>query len=399
MPNMDELSTILKKVGLNEVPQQLNTYPSLNPFDIYRSHITELLAKQTGIDAKIIYPTLAWTAKPENGDLQLAVPALRQKGKDLKAFAEEIGKNFPESPLVQPPVINGTFVGFFFKPAALTSLVIPQILKNGLSYGFNKSLGLRDPSNPSAGAKKVIVEFSSPNIAKPFHAGHLRSTIIGGFLANLYEAAGWDVVRMNYLGDWGKQYGVLAVGYDKFGSEEELERNPIGHLYDVYVRVSKIAKEEDDRMKALKDEITKAKASGEDASAQEAELKQIEEHGIDQQARDYFKRMVDGEEKAIGIWKRFRDLSIVKYKATYARLNIRYDEYSGESQVKDSSMDDAARIMAEKGVSENSEGATIVDLTKYSKKLGKAIVKKKDVRKAQARATSSGLLSFPSLVV
>lgn len=183
---------------------------------------------------------------------------------------------------------------------------------------------------------------------------------------------------MNYLGDWGKQYGVLAVGFDKFGSEGELEKNPIGHLYDVYVKISKIAADEADAAKALKAEIAKLKEEGQDASAKEAEVKRIEEEGVDQQARNYFKRMVDGEPTALGIWKKFRDLSIVKYKETYARLNIRYDEYSGESQVKDESMDEAARIMAEKGVSEDSEGAVIVDLTKYSKKLGKAIIKKKD---------------------
>lgn len=279
---------------------------------------------------------------------------------------------------MKKPIVNGTFVGFFFKPEALNSVVIPQILKAGNSFGFNPNLGLKDPSDPSAGRKKVIVEFSSPNIAKPFHAGHLRSTIIGGFLANLYEGAGWDVVRMNYLGDWGKQYGVLAVGFDKFGSEEALLANPIGHLYDVYVKISAIAHDEAEKAKALKAEIAKLKEEGKDASAQEAEVKEIEEKGVDQQARDYFKRMVDGEPKALGIWKKFRDLSIVKYKETYARLNIRYDDYSGESQVQDKSMEEAARIMEEKGVSENSEGAVIVDLTKYSKKLGKAIIKKKD---------------------
>jgi arginyl-tRNA synthetase len=183
---------------------------------------------------------------------------------------------------------------------------------------------------------------------------------------------------MNYLGDWGKQYGVLAVGFDKFGNEEELQKNPIGHLYDVYVKISKIAADEADAAKALKADIAQLKEEGKDASAQEAELKNIEEKGVDQQARDYFKRMVDGEPTALGIWKKFRDLSIVKYKETYARLNIRYDDYSGESQVQEKSMQEAARIMEEKGVSEESEGAVIVDLTKYSKKLGKAIIKKKD---------------------
>jgi arginyl-tRNA synthetase len=152
----------------------------------------------------------------------------------------------------------------------------------------------------------MIVEFSSPNIAKPFHAGHLRSTIIGGFLANLYEGAGWDVIRMNYLGDWGKQYGVLAIGFDLFGNEEELVKNPIGHLYDIYVKVSNIQHEEAEQVKALKAEVAKLKEEGKDASEQEAKITKIETEGIDEQARKYFKGMVDGEPKALGIWKRFR---------------------------------------------------------------------------------------------
>ncbi|EMD97351.1 hypothetical protein COCC4DRAFT_140269 [Bipolaris maydis ATCC 48331] len=375
---MDELTTTLSKLGLEKVPQEPNTYPALNPFDIYRSHITELLSSVSGVDKKIIYPTLAWTAKPEHGDLQLAVPALRQKKKDMKAFAQELADAFPESPLVKKPIVTNTSIGFFFKPETLTSLVLPMILKSKESYGFNKNLGLKDPSDPSSGPKKMIVEFSSPNIAKPFHAGHLRSTIIGGFLANLYEGAGWDVVRMNYLGDWGKQYGVLAIGFDLYGNEEELVKNPIGHLYDIYVKVSNVQHNEAEQVKALKAEVAKLKEEGKDASEQEKQIKKIEEEGIDEQARKYFKGMVDGEPKALGIWKRFRDLSIEKYKQTYARLNIHYDDYSGESQVKDESMELAAKTMWEKKVCEDSEGAVIVDLTPHSKKLGKAVVKKKD---------------------
>jgi len=375
---MEGLSKTLAALGLDRVPQEPNTYPALNPFDVYRSHITELLSQVSGVDKKVIYPTLAWTAKPEFGDLQLAVPALRIKKKDMKAFAQELADQFPESPLIKKPVVTNTSIGFFFKPETLTALVLPMVLKSGASYGLNKNLGLRDPLDPSSGAKKMIVEFSSPNIAKPFHAGHLRSTIIGGFLANLYEAAGWDVVRMNYLGDWGKQYGVLAIGYDLFGSEEELVKNPIGHLYDIYVKVSTIQHDEAEQVKALKAEVAKLKEEGKDASEQEAKITQIEAEGIDEQARKYFKGMVDGEPKALGIWKRFRDLSIEKYKQTYARLNIRYDDYSGESQVKDESMEQVAKIMWEKKVCEDSEGAVIVDLTPHSKKLGKAVVKKKD---------------------
>jgi len=303
---MEDLTNTLATLGLDKVPQEPNTYPALNPFDIYRSHITELLSSVSGVDKQIIYPTLAWTAKPEHGDLQLAVPALRQKKKDMKAFAQELADAFPESPLVKKPIVTNTSIGFFFKPETLTSLVLPMVLKSKEAYGFNKNLGLKNPLDPSSGAKKMIVEFSSPNIAKPFHAGHLRSTIIGGFLANLYEGAGWDVVRMNYLGDWGKQYGVLAIGFDLYGNEEELVKNPIGHLYDIYVRVSNVQHEEAEKMKALKAEAAKLKEEGKDASAQEAEVKKIEAEGIDEQARKYFKGMVDGEPKALGIWKRFR---------------------------------------------------------------------------------------------
>jgi arginyl-tRNA synthetase len=265
-----------------------------------------LLSSVSGVDKQIIYPTLAWTAKPEHGDLQLAVPALRQKKKDMKAFAQELADAFPESPLVKKPIVTNTSIGFFFKPETLTSIVLPMVLKAKESYGFNKNLGLKNPLDLSSGAKKMIVEFSSPNIAKPFHAGHLRSTIIGGFLANLYEGAGWDVVRMNYLGDWGKQYGVLAIGFDLFGNEEELVKNPIGHLYDIYVKVSNIQHEEGEQVKALKAEVAKLKEEGKDASEQEEKIKKIEAEGIDEQARKYFKGMVDGEPKALGIWKRFR---------------------------------------------------------------------------------------------
>lgn len=354
---IDDIASKLKNVGLDRVPAEPNTYPALNPFDLYRSHITELLSQATGIDKKIIYPTLQWTAKPENGDLQLAAPALRVKGKDMKEFAKEIAEKFPESPLVQKPVVSGTFVGFFFKAAPLTQLVLPMILKAGPSYGFNPNFGLRDPSDPSKGRKKAIVEFSSPNIAKPFHAGHLRSTIIGGFLANLYEGAGWDVIRMNYLGDWGKQYGVLAIGYDLYGSEEELQKNPVGHLYDVYVKISKRAAEEAESIKAKKEEIAQLKEKDEDTTALEQEVRHLETEGVDEQARGYFKRMSDGEPTALAIWRRFRDMSIEKMSQTYARLNIRYDVYSGESQVKDESMQRAAELMEKKQVSELSEGS------------------------------------------
>jgi len=286
---------------------------------------------------------------------------------------------FPESDLVEKPTAAGTFLQFFFKPLALSKLVLPTILKRKVSYGCNPALGLRDPSDPSKGKLKIIVEFSSPNIAKPFHAGHLRSTIIGGFFASLYEALGWEVIRLNYLGDWGKQYGLLANGYKRFGSEGELEKNPINHLFDVYVKINEIKTPEDKEIEMLKAEIKAAKGAGKDTTAMEENLAQKMDASEDEKARKYFKNMEDGDPTALDLWRKFRDLSIAKYKQTYARLNIRYDAYSGESQIKRESMEAAERIMADKRVTENSDGAVIVDFTKHgAKKLGKAVVKKKD---------------------
>ena len=208
------------------------------------------------------------------------------------------------------------------------------------------------------------MEFSSPNIAKPFHAGHLRSTIIGGFLANLYEGAGWDVIRMNYLGDWGTQFGMLALAWEKYGNEEALQRDPIAHLYDIYVEINKLHGPEHE-------EIMEKKKRGEDTS-------ELFEKSWGKKGQEYFKRMEEGDEAVLGLWTRFRDASIERYKKTYARLNIQYDLYSGESQIKTESMDQAMQTLWDKGLNEESDGAVIVNLEKYNKKLGKCRVKKAD---------------------
>lgn len=276
---------------------------------------------------------------------------------------------FPEDALFQKPTTSKAFMSFFLQSKPLTTAVLPMIRNLGNEYGRNKFLGLRDPSDPSKGRKKIIVEFSSPNIAKPFHAGHLRSTIIGGFLANMYEAAGWDVTRMNYLGDWGKQYGLLALAYEKYGDEEALAKDPINHLFELYVRINKDMSEE-------KEEIEKAKAAGEDVTERLA-------NSLDEQARKYFRKMTDRDEAAVAQWKRFRDLSITRYKETYARLNIHFDEYSGESQVSEESMEKVAKELEEKKITTESEGAMIINFAdlipgKEGKKLERPIVRKKD---------------------
>ncbi|TGJ81307.1 hypothetical protein E0Z10_g7462 [Xylaria hypoxylon] len=365
---VDQLSAQLEKLGsLDKYP---NCHPEVNPQDIYRAHITSIIHEITGVDNAIVYNALQWTLSLDKGDMVLAIPALRVKGNPLVLGKQWLEK-WPESPLVEKPVISGTFLPFFFKPGPLTQLTLPTARKLGREFGANKANGLKDPSDPSKGKKRILIEFSSPNIAKPFHAGHLRSTIIGGFLSNLYAVAGWDVVRINYLGDWGKQYGILAVGFERYGSEDALAKDPINHLFEIYVKLNKEISDE-------KQETEKLQKDGKTAEAQN-----IIENGTDEQARKYFKLMVDGDEKALALWKRFRELSIDRYKETYNRLNIQFDEYSGESQVSEEAMNGAAKSMLEKGIAEESDGALIVDFSKHvpgkvGKALEKPIVRRKD---------------------
>ncbi|KAI9669596.1 MAG: hypothetical protein M1817_004639 [Caeruleum heppii] len=360
------LSKKLADLHMDPPTKYPNSYPDLNPVDTYRAHITDLLTKVTAVDPAIIYPVLQWTQTLDKGDLVLPVPALRVKGKKATELAEKWAAEFPDSPLVDRPTAAGNYLQFFFKPAPLARLVIPAILNQNSArqYGFNPQLGLRDPADPSKGCKRIIVEFSSPNIAKPFHAGHLRSTIIGGFLANVYQGAGWDVIRMNYLGDWGTQFGLLAMAFEMYGSEEKLLQNPIGHLYDIYVEINQLHGPE-------RDMIKEKKAAGEDVTA-------LEEKSWGKKAQGYFKRMEEGDEQVLSLWRRFRDLSIERYKQTYARLNIKYDVYSGESQIKSESMERAMQTLWDQGLNEESKGAVIVDLEKHNKKLGKCRVKKED---------------------
>lgn len=321
------------------------------------------------------------SAHTKNANLCLSyqVPALQIKGKNPIELAKELAEKFPETDLVHKPTATGPQLQFFFKGAALTQTVLSRVLNEKAAYGTNGNQGLKDPSDPSKGKKKIIIEFSSPNIAKPFHAGHLRSTIIGGFLANLYTVMGWDVIKMNYLGDWGKQYGLLANGFKKFGNEEALKKDPINHLFDVYVEINKIVKNQEGPIKEAKEKIKQKQEKNEDTSAEESELDELLKDSEDEKARNYFKSMEEKDAEALALWRRFRDLSIAKYKQTYARLNIDFDVYSGESQVKAESMTKAYNAMKAAGVAEESDGAVIADFTKHgAKKLGKAIIIRKD---------------------
>ncbi|ODQ49244.1 hypothetical protein PICMEDRAFT_14712 [Pichia membranifaciens NRRL Y-2026] len=346
---MDSLTENLKKLNLVVPAPVADSFPEANTVDLCRNYITEQLSELAGVDKSIIFPALEWCQVLEKGDLLLPLPRLRLKG-NLDEMAKDLAAKFPLGGYIDRVVPQGKFLQFYFNTQFLLKYVTKDVLTRTLDFG----------SAPLGNGKSVIVEFSSPNIAKPFHAGHLRSTIIGGFLSNLYERLGWKVIRMNYLGDWGKQFGVLAVGFRKYGSEAELEVNPIQHLFDVYVKINNDIKAEQEA----------AEAKGETLDPNNC---------IDGEARSFFKKMEDGDKESVALWKKFRNLSIEKYIDTYARLNIKYDVYSGESQVSDEVMKNVSKTLQEKNMITEDRGALLIDFKQLGqKKLGKVLVQKSD---------------------
>uniref|UniRef100_A0A4W4HRW0 Probable arginine--tRNA ligase, mitochondrial n=1 Tax=Electrophorus electricus TaxID=8005 RepID=A0A4W4HRW0_ELEEL len=176
----------------------------------------------------------------------------------------------------------------------------------------------------------VFLSHSSPNIAKKFHAGHLRSTIIGNFIANLKEALGNDVIRVNYLGDWGMQFGLLGAGFQRLGSQEKLRENALQHLFEVYVQVNREA-EQDESVRLA--------------------------------AAEFFRRLEQHDQQALLLWQQFREISVKEYRRVYERLGIHFNHYSGES-FHQSKIQDVLTSLQTQGLLKTTEkGTGVVDLS------------------------------------
>ncbi|QDS70484.1 hypothetical protein FKW77_010062 [Venturia effusa] len=267
--------------------------------------------------------------------------------------------------LFRLPFADGVHLRVPFSPHALTRLFLPYINERHDTYGLDVSSGLHDPTLPESDRKRLVVEFSSPNVADEFEGKHLRSTIIGASVARMYQSMGWDVVKLNYLGDWGKPMGLLGAGWERFGSEECFEADPVGHLLDVYHKTREQFAPEVKASKILRD-----------AKGNTAEL---ESQGLYGERNAFFKRMEEGNEKALALWKRLRDASIDSLTGFYARLNINFDDYSGESQVKPETMVEVEEILKSRGISEVIEGAWSIDFKNHeAKKLGLGIIRDRE---------------------
>ena len=193
---------------------------------------------------------------------------------------------------------------------------------------------------------KVLIDFSSPNlVGKAFDGLHLRSTIIGAFLATVHENIGWDVVRMNFLGDWGKPIGILTAGWSKFGSDECLKTDPLRHVLDVYSQTETFRNEQQ-----AEKSTDPCEEGGNTPTLTE----------IDTERDQCCKQLEEGDQASLDLWKKIRDLCVLQYTELYARFGITFDDYSGESQVKKETIEHVETTLRENGVyQETAEGWTI----------------------------------------
>lgn len=237
-------------------------------------------------------------------------------------IASEIKENLSKPNFILKIENVGGYVNFFLDKSTYVQSVLSIILDKDKNFGF-EDIGE---------GRTIVVDYSSPNIAKPFHVGHLRSTVIGRAICNIYRTLGYNVYGVNHLGDWGTQFGRLIVAYKKWGNKEAIEKNGIQELMNIYVKFH----EEEEKDKSLTE-----------------------------QARAWFVKMQENDKEAIELWNWFYDISMEEFLRVYRRLGVEFEAYTGESFYNDK-MDAVVKELEEKNLLKESQGAKIVDLSEYN---------------------------------
>ena len=273
--------------------------------------------------------------QPKSSDLgDIAFPAFslaKVERKAPQAIAADIAEKIDQSAF-EKVVATGPYVNFFLDKSKISDQVIKSVIEAGVDYG----------QQDEGHGENITIDLSSPNIAKPFSVGHLRSTVIGDALSNIFRKMGYNTIKIDHLGDWGKQFGLLMVAYKKWGSKEAVEANPIDELLKLYVRIN-------------------------------AEIENDPE--LDEEGRLWFKKLEDGDPEATELWQWFRDESLVEFNRIYKLLGVEFDSLNGEAFYNDK-MDEAVQILEEKGLLKESKGASIVELDDVN--LPPAMIKKSD---------------------
>ena len=288
----------------------------------YKKKIAELIKEHVDLDLDKIEGLIEVPPRPEMGDyafpcFQLAKVMRKAPNMISGELAENINKDGFEKVEQLGPYVN-----FFVDKGVFSKNTIEKVLEEGDNYGA---------SNIGEG-KNVCVEYSSPNIAKPFHVGHLFTTAIGNALYKMYKKEGYNAIGINHLGDWGTQFGKLISAYHRWVDEEALEADPIKELLRIYVK--------------FHDEAEK-------------------DPSLEDEGRAYFKALENGDPEAEALWKRFRDLSLKEFERVYDILGVNFDSYNGEAFYNDK-MEVVVNELKEKKLLVESNGAQVVMLEDYN---------------------------------
>lgn len=292
----------------------------------------ELAKVIDSLDQDAILNLLEQPKSSELGDI--AFPAFSLAKTERKApqiIAADIAEKI-DTAHFDKVVATGPYVNFFLSKAEISGQVIKEVIKDGADYGQQNE----------GNGENVTIDLSSPNIAKPFSVGHLRSTVIGDALSNIFRKIGYNTIKINHLGDWGKQFGLLMVAYKKWGSQEAVEANPIDELLKLYVRIN-------------------------------AEIEN--DPSLDEEGRLWFKKLEDGDPEATELWQWFRDESLTEFNRIYELLGVEFDSLNGEA-FYNGKMDEGIQILEDKDLLQESKGASIVDLEDFN--LPPAMIKKSD---------------------
>lgn len=286
----------------------------------FKEEIASKIAKVTNLDEKEL---VTYIEIPKDDTMgEYAFPCFRL-AKELKKspqkIAEEIKENIDiNSEYIQQVQVVGGYLNFYINKQKLVEIVLNKIDNEKENYG----------SSIIGNGKNVVIDYSAPNIAKPFHIGHLRSTVIGGALYNIYKFLGYNTIGINHLGDWGTQFGKLIEGYKRWGQEYNIDEDPINELTKIYVRINNLCKEDETAL---------------------------------EECRNNFKKLEEEDDYCIKIWEKFRNLSLKEFQKVYDLLGSNFDSWNGEAFYKDK-MQEVTEILDKTGKLEESQGAKIIDL-------------------------------------
>jgi arginyl-tRNA synthetase len=300
----------------------------------YRKAVAKQLHSKLnlGLSEPELYALLEIPKYQSHGDLAFPCFILAKTlRKPPSAIAEELARAL-EGDHFEEIIANGPYVNFYFNKTKVGSEVITSILNQGHNYG----------SHNLGHGKNVPIDLSSPNIAKPFSMGHLRSTVIGNSIANILKKCGFNPIKINHLGDWGTQFGKLIVAYKQWGEESRVKENPIKELLKLYVEFH-----------------------------ERTEL----DSNLEQQGRDWFKKLENGDKEALFLWNWFREESLREFNKIYALLEVQFDSFNGEAFYNDK-MDEIVSLIHNSGLLIEDNGAMVVKHDEYG--LPPSLIKKSD---------------------